>query len=761
MQALRKSPRKSPNQRHSFENKENEPTAVNKKRRRSTPVKENKPRKSLNRRVSFATTAHIRLFEQDEQEWPPSPPVMKPRHVQDLSSEHASSDEERERDEEDDMDMTAPVGGIREYKVDELDALKQKREKALGEQGKDESRDEDAADKGEKVVGRGEVESDDEVALEERDATMDLTQVVGGIISTESGRSSNTIQEAVQAPEQQHSEFGQWADEDNTTTVVDMDVTQTSGGIIQAFPPNALEHTGTAAFRYEFTAEVTENNTNYTGNDTFTENVTYTDILTEVLPNVQPSHNTPNISMKDFLEMVGITFMEGQTFSKRRETIAKRNFEKRVTIVDFATCAAANLPQLELYQFCCQELSRYIDDGKVAVKITEEKASNENPRFFKEYMEGTQTLKDLHKQRFSVIKFHSWLSAKENWYDWRNKLVNDLNEGLRKNLEQLQQDEARLERYAKHMSIMLPEMQTYHAELKNRFMRAQDREKQLARCDTEQMKGLEAAIEEQKEQLTRFHKRADALNEKEQNLYAQLAELERRKADICDAMETAQAQVEASKCVTAKDLSYVKADLKRIEDMHNLKIRKLSPDALDFVLDGGIDIKIDLNKVKDTEEHQIAVKTLPNSQVEHAAFVDTLGDHAGHGSIPRMLFNMSIYWHKLKLLHDDVRQIRIKYPTVINTTPTDGGDKKSSSPFILSITSTLFHFDKECKLFVRVHVPNEQIKAWPNIQHCKIDTGIVYGQANQQAIDRIVRDTVRAGGYHVLQRVCDHLMSQL
>ncbi|RUP45638.1 Spc7 kinetochore protein-domain-containing protein [Jimgerdemannia flammicorona] len=396
---------------------------------------------------------------------------------------------------------------------------------------------------------------------------------------------------------------------------------------------------------------------------------------------------------------------------------------------------------------CCQELSRYIEEGKTAVQKIEEDVGENNPHFFHEYLDGSADLRDFMEQRFKLIKTHSRLSAKENWYDWRDKLVTDVNEVLKKNLEHLQRDKKYVNQFSQQLEEVMPEVETYHTELKRRYLEAKAREEEIAKCDKEQLQGLEEAIEEQKEQLTIFGKELQGLETHESELTAKVEKMEEEKKEILATIEKANAICEESKCVTQEDLDKARSEYTRVIAMHGWVPVRVSVSLLELVFDNALRVRIDLAKFKVQDpEDAVRVELVDEAKVKmFGVFLAGINTAAPKWQVREILQDIACYWHKVTLLRNELAYLSLKHQLELSA---------SSEAGALTARIAFFSYAACAKVHLELVFTAKDVRAYPGMEGVKSSVEVLYGGVDQRVVEQVVKKELRNGGYEGLRGLC-------
>ena len=90
--------------------------------------------------------------------------------------------------------------------------------------------------------------------------------------------------------------------------------------------------------------------------------------------------------------------------------------------------------------------------------------------------------------QFKNVKTHARLLSKAMWYEWRMKLLDGLKEGLLKNDEGMQEDDAVVTHQEQLIQPVLPEMLVLRDRLEAETRHLQAQADELADCDQNELK---------------------------------------------------------------------------------------------------------------------------------------------------------------------------------------------------------------------------------------------------------------------------------
>lgn len=180
------------------------------------------------------------------------------------------------------------------------------------------------------------------------------------------------------------------------------------------------------------------------------------EVKSESVNNADDDGDAERIHLQDFLKLANIHFMELET-TKRRATEGPGAFHKdkgsgssrlstdengkpKDPAIESLVTTVCKVPLLEMYQHACRELKNYIEEGRSIMREIETETYEDNPPIFHEYTTAKPEMRVQMDNQFKNIKIFARQQSKKQWYEWRTKLHEGLQEGMRKVLRDLQKD---------------------------------------------------------------------------------------------------------------------------------------------------------------------------------------------------------------------------------------------------------------------------------------------------------------------------------
>lgn len=273
----------------------------------------------------------------------------------------------------------------------------------------------------------------------------------------------------------------------------------------------------------------------------------------ELFAATRTGQQIPKVKLNDFLDMAGIKFMELAMPTKRRFTVAPPagradpagddSAETNVELESAVVAGACTMPMLDLFQHACRELKRYISEGKSFVKTLESDVLADPPPLISAYVSASPQRKAQLDGHMRDIKTNARLRSKEVWYEWRSKLLDGLEDGLKGIQSGLENDAKVLGDREQLLDSLLPDLLARHESLGNEASKLEEaaaatseEEKEELDASRERLVDVDVQIAERKRMLASFQQElqeqeslAEAYNEGKAECIAQIQEAERVK----------------------------------------------------------------------------------------------------------------------------------------------------------------------------------------------------------------------------------------
>ncbi|KAI7354724.1 hypothetical protein KC336_g22303, partial [Hortaea werneckii] len=229
-----------------------------------------------------------------------------------------------------------------------------------------------------------------------------------------------------------------------------------------------------------------------------------------------------------------------------------------------------------MFQHACNELKRYISDGKKVIKQLETETYRETPPLIQAYLNASPERKSTLDAQMRDMKTHARLRSKEMWYAWRSQLLEDLMKGLSGIGEGLLKDDEVLQRAEEILDQVLPGMEEKHValqqeaeRLENEIQSTSEEEKEELEQARSRIVEVDGAVEEKRRMLEQLERETE-----EQDRMAN--HLEESKVEFAAAIKEAERVREACRGVSLQEIADLKESIKNLEETYGWSITSSS-----------------------------------------------------------------------------------------------------------------------------------------------------------------------------------------
>ncbi|CAK7271814.1 hypothetical protein SEPCBS57363_004815 [Sporothrix epigloea] len=287
------------------------------------------------------------------------------------------------------------------------------------------------------------------------------------------------------------------------------------------------------------------------------------------------------IHLQDFLKLANIHFMELET-TKRRATEGPGAFHKdkgsgssrlstdedgkpKDPATESLVTTVCKVPLLEMYQHACRELKNYIEEGRSIMREIETETYEDNPPIFHEYTTAKPEMRVQMDNQFKNIKIFARQQSKKQWYEWRTKLHEGLQEGMRKVLQDLKKDKDILHHRHEKVDAIYPALVADHEALERECKQLEAFAAQLGGDNQEALiaarvqKGrLSASIKEHEGETARLESSTQAGK-------ARVAEMKKEREQYLIELEEAKRIQEERRSWSPQEISSLKSQVDALE----------------------------------------------------------------------------------------------------------------------------------------------------------------------------------------------------
>lgn len=222
----------------------------------------------------------------------------------------------------------------------------------------------------------------------------------------------------------------------------------------------------------------------------------------------------PKITIKDFLSLVGIRFLDGLTSFTRRDTLLfDRKAEKDLNTDELVYRGLICTEEHIVYEKGCTDIIEMINKSRSNVDYLEKEFGFNRPTVCSQFSNGNEQEKDEITTKLKALKTSSRTHAKNKWYLWRlehcsslKKCFDSLCVFFDKEEESLNEKKPLIEECELEINELLSQKTTELISLR-------EKEEAYHTMDWTRFRELEELAEKQKKELDEYEKRVEKSRE--------------------------------------------------------------------------------------------------------------------------------------------------------------------------------------------------------------------------------------------------------
>ncbi|KAF3936615.1 hypothetical protein ABW19_dt0209734 [Dactylella cylindrospora] len=448
----------------------------------------------------------------------------------------------------------------------------------------------------------------------------------------------------------------------------------------------------------------------------------------------------PNMAMKDFLGMIGISFMDGITSTRhRRQTGAILGLgvdmpDEEISIADQINGQLTIRPFLELYEHLQRELKRSNKEGKEMFRQIEKAVLEDNPRLFREYVLAPPDVRAVMDLQFKNIKSSSRLEARGDWYNWRQGLQETIKAKAQENLEGLKKDQKIMEKQRELVEKLEPLLTDKHRELVDRVEVLKARKEEIDSCDPAELEGKRKALQVSKKKLEEKKAELEKALKMQEELERGILDREERKTKFLSEIESAEKVAEANKGFTEEEVLASIARARKLEEETGWTLKRAeSPCYLEMVYKKNLEVKFNAHNPTDAS-HPATLKLLntPSPTIQQTFFVEAIQNSCKAITFRKyqsLLQHISSCWDRAVSLMEEIGRVGAPYP---NSTVIDEEGN-------LLFTADMLIMERKAKVRVGFRVWREDVMREVEIKAERIYGEGMSGWKLDEYLERVIK----------------------
>ncbi|TFK76777.1 hypothetical protein BDN72DRAFT_866650 [Pluteus cervinus] len=463
----------------------------------------------------------------------------------------------------------------------------------------------------------------------------------------------------------------------------------------------------------------------------------------------EDDEETPPVSIDQFFELTGITFMDHLAAPRRslhpsQQLRSQPRKQEEIPLAEYAIAVGIDVPQLALFTNISRELQNWMEKSKVEYMQAEDEATKLTPELFTEYVRADDEGKAELRHQLLLIRTHSRESAKADWYKWKHEWVNGLRVTAQQAFDSLESDARVLQGLQTRADELIPSLEQEYASIMRELEQEEAEIKEVERCDQGYLTELKVSLAEQGGEIEILQ---NDLSERKSTLQfsqEKLQELEAQRAEATAAIANAQRTLNMQQNGTRSEVFRLKEELEALEELHRFRLTKATPELVEYVYGSHFFVSIPCKKFIPTIK-KISITRYEKTRYLHKDDFPELSDFFLR-TAPKLLFDPQItnlqhvvrcladYWTSCSQLRSQLNLLNIRYPISFQfNQPGDPGGFKVTAKVMLPRV--------HAKALISFLFPLDLFSKWPESLDgldCEVTVG--YGPIDRSAIIKAVID---------------------
>lgn len=424
-----------------------------------------------------------------------------------------------------------------------------------------------------------------------------------------------------------------------------------------------------------------------------------------------PLEDTPNVSLTQFLSDIGIKFYDDLEFSTDMSSRYRLSLSDAHTSARSEDYFRANvqLPVLEVYELCCKELSEKIQQGMRLFESLKDETLQNNPELFRTYYQASFYDQMTMKARFHTLKEYTRQQAKQIWYQWRSKLIENLLEVLNGNLEVLLSDKAVLVEQQSVLDSVFREIQQKYHSVRLDLLHFKDIQARYEDLDADQIQSIKLRLAELNQQLI-DHKNDIAQNESQlERLQATIDHQKNSVSALTAQIAESNNSLSKSRHFNTAEISALHMESQVLQAGAGLKfVRVVERNIFEFQFNPRIMVTVDFRAPENPQGIRFLLLQDDPVEVLHNEHLlvtccQRLAEQTGFTNIFDTFISFRRKWLKLTHIDKDIYHLSVRYPIRFESGDAD----------VIAFTFTYYSFESKIKAQCRVRIALDTILEYP------------------------------------------------
>ncbi|KAI9282282.1 Spc7 kinetochore protein-domain-containing protein [Sporodiniella umbellata] len=447
------------------------------------------------------------------------------------------------------------------------------------------------------------------------------------------------------------------------------------------------------------------------------------------------------ISVKDFFQIVGITFTQETPLNNARIQDIEATSE-RIEVDRQAAAAAFILPQLELYQNMMEDMEADIEISKEKTEEIEERVNKCNPPFFSDHSNADDNTQREMEFEYRRIKQLSEKKSLEKWYEWWGNALDIHIKKLEGNRDRLLEDKKLLESLDLQLRHNLPHLLDHQNQVAASFGKAREKEMKYQSFDHIKLSKLQNEIEHQRRSIESFHKELKDLEMKENELLEKIKTLDSRKTQLKHQTVQTKQTIKDNKKVTESDLVDIQKNYYNACTIRGWRLLKVDKNRIEIMFGDDLKVKLDSEGLQSKQPEDLSFQISTKKEKELGSLIALA---KGLNAILEHEMDIArrtvVYWNKLKLINDVLNNAKLYYRVYIESF--EAVEVKD-----IGVKIYISALDRESKSMVNIYfnIKVENMLKFPYMDLSSIDIQVEYNDSLAVSAKQAFEELMKKNG---------------
>lgn len=399
--------------------------------------------------------------------------------------------------------------------------------------------------------------------------------------------------------------------------------------------------------------------------------VTTTIPLADVSLQEESDDDFEPVTINQFLRDAEIGFFDNLDLGTQPPSRVRLSiFEDEPKIEDYYK-ANTKVPLLEVFKLNCDELINKIEEDRNNFELIKDSTFPENQAVFKKFYRSTPGEQFKLKSQFKLLKDFAREKAREVWYDWRIKLMENLSSDLELKFETLQKDKFILTENLRILDPVYDEVKLNFLNVKRELTKTLEMKQHFEKIDIEQIKTYKNQLTDINKELVNHQQKIKTGEFELKQITSVIAEYENEILLLKNKANQLEMEIKDLRHFDIQEIEALHMKFKLLQALSNLKYVQASGNSIIFEFKKLIHIKIDFSNLNDSNnityslvDRELSFPPFYNWFLLNN-FVLKLPYTLPSTTVLENFSNFKKYWQGFSNLDYDIYKISLKLPVKI------------------------------------------------------------------------------------------------